>query len=98
MGREGRGIGTEGKREAIVSGTHTGVGLDSFIGCAVPHAEQEEERKEAGSAWTRDEEGTRERREKVNGNARSRGGDVGRGGGRRKREPCVAQFGDQWEK
>lgn len=27
----------EGKREAIVSGAHTGVGLDSFIGCAAPH-------------------------------------------------------------
>lgn len=35
--REGSGIENEGKREAIVSGAHTGVGLDSFIGRAAPH-------------------------------------------------------------
>lgn len=93
MGREGRRIGTEGKREAIVSRTHTGVGLDSFIGCARYRTRSERKR---GRKRDRRGRGTRNGRgEKVNGNVRA-GGNAG--GGRRKREPCVAQFGDQWEK
>lgn len=90
IGREGRGIGTEGKREAIVSWTHTGVGLDSLLSGTRYRTRSERKR-----GRKRDQRGRagRARREGERGPAR---GVVG--GGRRKREPCVAQFGDQWEK
>lgn len=63
--RESSGIQQEGKREAIVSGTHTGVGLDSFIGRATPRSETARvEGREEGSGIFEERTMRREREKK----------------------------------
>lgn len=80
---EGRGIEMREKEKAIVSGAHTGVGLDSFIGRATPHGARG---REEGS-------GTGEGVKDGTGEGEKGTGDTHTYKRRRKREPCVAQFG-----
>ena len=91
--RTGSGDRDEGKRKVIVSGAHTGVGLDSFIGArSTARSERKRGRKRdwwTGRAGGGRNEGWERRRWKRDGKHTHTRTYTWR----RKREPYMAQFG-----